>query len=198
MSIQYRTGRKADCARIAQLINIASGGVIAYMFNGLVPNQAPTEIIAHNLKQDREPYSYKNVIVAEDGGEIVGMALSFPADYHQIIDEMRQFFPKERLAHLQYFYAARVENSLFLDALCVDEAFRRKGIGGQLIVLTKQKARRSGYDWLSLIVFTDNHAAKRAYYKSGFEVVEKVILQPHERIPHEGGCLLMKCPISET
>ena len=198
MNIQYRTGRKADCARIAQLINIASGGVIEYMFNGLVPNQTSTEIIAHNIKSDHEPYSYKNVIVAEDNGKIVGLALSFPAEYHQITDEMRQFFPKERLAHLQYFYAARVESSSFLDALCVDEAYQRKGIGSQLIALTKQKARQNGYDWLSLIVFADNQTAQGVYQKNGFEVVEKVTLQRHEHIPHEGGCMLMKCHTSET
>lgn len=98
----------------------------------------------------------------------------------------------------QYFYAARVENSLFLDALCVDEAYLRKGIGSQLIALTKQKALQNGYELLSLIVFADNITAQGVYQKSDFEVVGKVTLQPHELIPHEGGCLLMKCQISKT
>jgi len=136
--------------------------------------------------------------VTEDNGKIVGLALSFPSDFHQITDDMRQFFPKERLSHLQYFYAVCVENSLFLDALCVDEAYQRKGVGSRLITLTKQKARLSRYDWLSLIVFADNQTAQGVYQKSDFEVVGKVILQRHEHIPHEGGCMLMKCHTSET
>lgn len=198
MNIQYRTGQKADCPKIAKFINIASGGVIAYLFNGLVPDQAPTEIIAHNLERGQDPYSYQNAIVAECKQEIVGIALSFPSDYHHITDEMRQFFPKERLSHLQDFYSARVENSLLLNALCVDEAYRRKGIGDRLIALTKAKARQSGYNWLSLIVFADNEIARRVYQKSGFETVENVTLNPREHIPHEGGCLLMKCHVNEA
>lgn len=114
MDIQYRTGRKEDCLRIARLINIASGGVVEYIFHGLVPDHTPTEIIAHNLKRDHGPYSYKNSIVAEHGQKIVGVALSFPSDHHQITEEMKQFLPKERLAHLEQFYASHVEGSLLM------------------------------------------------------------------------------------
>jgi len=59
MDIQYRTGRKEDCLRIARLINIASGGVVEYIFHGLVPDHNPTEIIAHNLKRDHERIPHK-------------------------------------------------------------------------------------------------------------------------------------------
>lgn len=196
MDIDYRSGKKADCPGIAALINIASGGVIEYLFHDLVPAQSPVEIIAYNLESDDEPYSYNNVIIAEDNGEVVGMALSFPSEYHQITEEMEQFFPPDRLNRLRPFYTANVKDSLFLDALCVHETYKQKGIGSHLIERTKQKAQENGYAFVSLIVFTDNEQAQSVYLKNGFEIVKKLPLESHTLIPHEGGCLLMKCDVS--
>ena len=192
MDITYRTARKADCVRMAELINIASGGVVEFLFHDLMPKLTPQQIVAHNLESNRGYYTYKNAIVAETENRIVGMALSFPAHFHKMTAEMRQFFPKDRLDHLTDFYAARVDDSLFLDALCVDQKWRRKGIGSKLISLTKKKAIQNGFNVLSLIVFADNTEAKSVYQHNGFEILAPVQLNSHEQIPHEGGCLLMK------
>ena len=45
------------------------------------------------------------------------------------------------------------------------------------------------------MVFADNLDAKRLYVRCGFKTVKSVELKPHALIPHEGGCLLMKCEI---
>jgi len=195
MDITYRTARKADCLRMAELINIASGGVVEFLFHDLMPELTPQQIVAHNLENDHGSHAYKNAIVAEAENRVVGMALSFPALFHKITAEMRQYFSKDRLNHLSDFYAARVDDSLFLDALCVDQRLRRKGIGGRLISLTKKKAKHIGFEILSLIVFSDNTKALSVYRHHGFEVHAPVKLDSHERIPHEGGCFLMKSSI---
>ena len=197
MDITYRTATKADCLRMAELINIASGGVVEFLFHDLMPELTPQQIIAHNLESDHGSHTYKNAIVAEAENQVVGMALSFPAHFHQITAEMRQYFSEDRLDHLSDFYAARVDDSLFLDALCVDQKRRRNGIGGKLISLTKKKAKQNGFKALSLIVFTDNIKALSVYHQHGFEVHAPVELNSHERIPHEGGCLLMKSNIND-
>jgi len=75
------------------------------------------------------PRTYKNTIVAESDEKIVGMALSIPSHFHEITEEMKEFFSEERPEHLKHFFSARVDNSLLLDTLCVDEKFRGKGIG---------------------------------------------------------------------
>ena len=198
MDITYRTAEKADCLRVAELINMASGGVVEFLFDDLMPEFTPLQIVAHNLESDQGYYTYKNAIVAQTEDRVVGMALSFPAHFHQISAEMQQFFPKDRLDHLNDFYAARVDDSLFLDALCVDQNLRRNGIGGELISLTKKKAQQNGFNLLSLIVFADNTEALSVYHRHGFEVHTPVKLDSHERIPHEGGCLLMKSRISDN
>jgi ribosomal protein S18 acetylase RimI-like enzyme len=193
MTFTYRPADKKDSARLAELINIASDGVVEYLFHDLIPGMTPVQVVAHNLENDNYPHSYKSAIVATNENDVVGMALSYPSSYHKITDEMRAFFPAERLAHFEDFYSARVENSLFLDALGVDVSHRRQGIGTRLVELTKEKARENGCEQLSLIVFADNAPALVLYKMLGFEAVEEIKLEGNEFIPHQGGCVLLRC-----
>lgn len=196
MAIQYRPGEIEDCAKIAELINIASDGVVEYLFHDLVPGMTSVSIVAHNHEKDNYPHSYKSTIVATDKNDIVGMALSYPSSYHKITDEMRNFFPADKLEHFSAFYSSRIDNTWFLDALCVIESHRRRGIGEKLISLTKEKAIENGYNSLSLIVFADNTLAIPVYESTGFKIVQKVELRKNEFIKHEDGCWLMKCEIT--
>lgn len=194
-TITYRSGRKADCRRIAELDAIASGGAIDFLFHDLVPGMTPVDVVTTELEQDRYPHTFRNVIVAQHESRIVGMALSFPAQHHTISDEMREFLPADRLAHFHHFFSSRIDGSYFLDALSVDHRFRRLGIGGKLIDLTAHKARQEGFASLSLITFADNSIARRLYAQKGFVVVRPIDLKPHKRIPHQGGCVLMNCDV---
>ena len=189
----YRNAKIEDSADLAQLSSIASAGIIDYLFHALIPGMSPVDIVAHNLEGDNYPHSYKSAVVAEYYKMVVGMILSYPSYLHGISKKMEGFFPKERLEHLKSFYSARVEGSLYIDALCVQKEFRCKGIGSGLINFIKQRAKENGHRKLSLIVLADNRDAQRLYGRHGFEVVQKVALASNEFIPHEGGCLLMRC-----
>jgi GNAT superfamily N-acetyltransferase len=193
MDITYRNGREEDCVALAEFVSIAAGGVIEFLFHDLIPGMTPLEIERKSLENVEMPRSYQNSIVAESDGTLIGAALSIPSIHHRITEEMRAFFPADRLAHLKHLFSSRVENSLLLDALCVAEKARGLGVGTQLISLTKEKAVNNGFKRLSLIVFADNTNARRLYEQCGFEVVENIEVKPHALIPHEGGCFLMRC-----
>jgi ribosomal protein S18 acetylase RimI-like enzyme len=195
MAFKFRSAEKADCAKIAELINMASDGVVEYLFHDLIPEMTPVQIMAYNLEKDNYPHSYKSAIVAADGPNVVGMALSYPSSYHKITDEMIGFFPKERLEHLSDFYSSHVSDSWFLDALGVDVTCRRKGIGTKLIELTKERAKDNGYGIISLIAFADNSPALALYKVHGFQVVQEIDLEGNDYIPHHEGCLLLKSNI---
>lgn len=188
----YRQGKKEDSSRIAELDNIASDGAIEFLFHDLIPNMSPEQIVASNLKNDSYPHSYRSTIIAEHKKEIIGMSLSFPGTFHRITKDMRDFFPEDRIRHFQHFFSAPVHDSYFLNALCVDKKFRKKGTGSKLIELTKTKAIKEGFNSLCLLVFKDNISAQKVYQKNGFEIVDKIELNPHKLMPHEGGCILMK------
>jgi hypothetical protein len=89
-------------------MDIASDGVMEYLFHSLVPGMTPVQVIAHNHENDNFPHSYKSAIVATDKSDIVGIALSYPSSYHKITDEMRSFFLTDRLEHFSAFYSSRV------------------------------------------------------------------------------------------
>jgi ribosomal protein S18 acetylase RimI-like enzyme len=195
MKLKYRPAEKADSEKLAELITIASDGVVDFLFHDLVPGMTPVQVIAHNLENDYYPHSYRSAVVAAEETDVVGMALSYPSSYHKITDEMKRFFPVDRLEHLRHFYSSRVENSWYLDTLCVDENHRKKRIGMKLISLTKETAVENGFNALSLIVFSQNRMAISLYENTGFEIVQKVELKGNQFIKHEDGCLLMKCEI---
>ena len=195
MNVIYRAGRKEDSYRIAELDYIASGGAAEYLFHDLVPDSTPIQVIANGLENDLYPHSYRSAIVAESNDEVVGMSLSFPAKFHRIDDEMRNFFPSERLEHFKEFFSARVDDSYLIDAICVDKEHRNKGIGETLLKKTIKKAHNEEYSLLSLIVFADNLSAIKLYVEHGFTIVREVELKEDLLIPHKGGCLLMKAEI---
>ncbi len=196
MEIQYREGREDDCQRLAELMNIASGGVLEFLFQDLTPGLTPVQAVARNLRRDKQPYTFRNALVAERDGSILGMALSYASRYHGVTDGMRGFFPADRLKVLEDFYASRVEESLYLDTIAVDAASRSHGVGRQLIALVKERAMEKGLESVSLIAFADNIRALRLYERLGFQVVKRIRLEADERIPHEGGCLLLNSAIA--
>ncbi len=195
MTVIYREGRKEDSSEIARLDNIASDGAMEFLFHDLIPDMSPVQIVASNLENDSYPHSYRSAIIAEYKGTIIGMSLSFPGKYHRITGEMKNFFPQDRIDHFKVFFSAPVKDSYFLDAICVEEDFRSKGIGSILIKQTKIKAINEGYDSLCLLLFKDNSKAQRLYKRNGFEVIGRINLAAHELMPHEGGCLLMKADL---
>ena len=196
MGVNYRAGERKDSEKLAELINDASDGVVEYLFHNLVPGMTPIQVVAYNLENENYPHSYRNAIVAAEEPDVIGMAISYPSSYHKITDEMRRFFPADRLEHFSHFYSSRIENSWFIDALCVVESHRGRGIGEKLISLSKEMAILNGYNALSLIVFADNALAIPVYERTGFEVVQQVELRGNDFIKHEDGCLLMKYEIS--
>ena len=47
--ISYRMAKKTECESLAEMINLASGNVVDYLFHDLVPDMTPVQIIAGNL-----------------------------------------------------------------------------------------------------------------------------------------------------
>ncbi len=107
--IHYRPAEKHDSPALANFINTASDGVVGHLFHNLIPGLTAVQVVCHDLENDHQPHSCKNAIVAVDGDTVVGAALSYSSSCHEITGQTRQFIPADRLAHLEDFYASRVE-----------------------------------------------------------------------------------------
>jgi ribosomal protein S18 acetylase RimI-like enzyme len=198
MTITYRTGKPEDCRDIANLMDQASGGIIEYLYHDLFVELKPAEFVANNLLKSEYPYNYNSAIVAEKDGKVVGVSYSYPSSYHGLTKSTKDLLPHDRQDHLADFFSARIENSWFLDSLGVDASCRKLGIGDRLLKMTIHRAREKGFNSMSLLVFADNKKATRLYRKNGFIIAEKVEVQRHRLIPHDGGCLLMKKDLELT
>ncbi|HOD15255.1 MAG TPA: GNAT family N-acetyltransferase [Spirochaetota bacterium] len=194
MIITYRDACPEDCPAIAGLDRIAAGGVLDFLYRDLVPGMSPVELAAEILSHDDESYSFRNARVAETGGEVAGMLISYHSSHHALSDTITDYFPRDRIDHIRVLFTAKVPESLYIDSLAVHAPWRRHGIGGELLAHAARKARGMGLDTLSLITFADNKIAHRLYGKYGFKLVQQLPLHPHELIPHRGGIYVMAAP----
>ena len=67
-------------------------------------------------------------------------------------------------------------NGLFLSHLCVDEDYRNKGIGTQMIKKVINKAKQSNKDHVMLLVKKKNKKAIHLYEKLGFKKYQEGIM----------------------
>ncbi len=191
MDIVYRNAQNNDCPMLAEFIYYASDGVLDYLFKDTIPDLTVTQLLTFGLEDEQRYNSYKGVIVAEYNHSIIGMIQAYSNMHHKIDDEMRSFIPGERLEQFKDFYDSRVDNSLLINAMYVDEKFRRKGIANKLISMVKEEARSMDFDKLSLFVLSDNLPAQKLYHSNGFKIVKEIVFNDSAKINHEGGFNLM-------
>ncbi|MCP4137076.1 MAG: GNAT family N-acetyltransferase [bacterium] len=192
MYITCEPAQKEESPRIAELINIASYGLVEFMFHDLVPGLTPVQLVAFSLAEDKNHHTYRNAVVARSNGTIAGMIFAYSSEFKGLDEETRSLVPQERLDHIMEVFTKTVPGSLYIDALCVDEQYRGRGIGTALLSSARDRARDEGYNSLSLIVMAHNERALSVYKKFGFKTVDTVAVKPHELIPQEGGAYLVR------
>lgn len=70
MDILYRKGKVEDCLKIAEGIDRASGGIVEFLFHGLLKDSTAAETMADFLQgRYRLWETYENAIVAECQGD---------------------------------------------------------------------------------------------------------------------------------
>ncbi len=68
----------------------------------------------------------------------------------------------------------------FIDEFYLQPAFRRQGIGSQVLVAIKQQARQMEINALHLEVARNNHRARKLYAAAGFEARDRYLLMSAE------------------
>jgi len=178
---------------LAEYIYHASDGLLDYLFEGIIPGLTVIQVLTHGLTDAARYNSYRSVLVAEHKHHIIGLIQAYPAIYHQIDDEMRNFIPGERLETLSGFYRSGIDNSLLINAMFVAKEFRCRGIGAALLALVKSQAKTMGFRKLSLFVLADNLIAQNVYYANGFKRINKIDFRDGAKINHAGGFYSMVC-----
>lgn len=163
-----------------------------YLLDGVVPDVEPDQLLAVNVAEENTALSYENAVVVETAAGVQGVLVAYPFEEFNISSTMEMFVPKERLDHVRELYAHRLEHSLYIHALSVDEELGGMGMGRTFLDLSYEIAADRGFDNVSLHVWKDNQRACSLYKSNGFVGVEDIAIDRHALIPHDGGMLLMK------
>jgi ribosomal protein S18 acetylase RimI-like enzyme len=199
----FRAATLDDCYAIAQLFSIASDGVSNYIWSTLTsdyPGLSLLEIGAKRYTNEESLFSYKNCMLAEREGEILGMMLTFP------IEESEEAItpePPEPIAEVTTTpepdvmapYALEAPGTWYICALAVFPEFRGQGIGTQFLAIAHQQAAERNIQQLSLLCFEQNTGALKLYQRNGFQEIDRAKVVPHPLIHYTGDILLMTAPV---
>ncbi|MBW4551926.1 MAG: GNAT family N-acetyltransferase [Aphanocapsa sp. GSE-SYN-MK-11-07L] len=191
--ITYQPAQPDQSEVIAGYIIMAGGEFFDFLLANFVPGLTPKQIVAEQVAAEAGEFSYRYIEVALDGGQVVGIVNSYPAQELKLSPEMAASLPRDRLEILREFMTTCVEDSWYLSILAVAPNYRQQGIGGQFIDLVKQKAKNQGFSSLSLTTWADNRQAIRLYQQHEFQIIQHRQIALHPLLPDHGGFLLLEC-----
>lgn len=202
--VTFRRARRADSHAIAKLFQIASEGVSDYVWSLMAdeyPGMPVIEIGARRYARDGVDFSYENTLVAEHGGQVVGMMLSYvmpprPANENAAPQDTANDNTPRPMAGvsaddvdpvLQPLGELECDGSLYISGLALHADWRGRGLGTRFLAAARRRAMEAGLDKLSLIAFEKNPGAVRLYEREGFRITDSRELVRHPMIHVDGG-----------
>lgn len=184
-----RPARLDDCGDIARLFLIASDGLADYIWRRIAPAGASLlEVGRRRYERDGVDFSYRNCLVAEQGGRVVAMVHSYP------------MMPREETANgggerpdpvLQPYAELEDPGSLYVAGLAVYPEHRGRSLGRRLMAEVRARAEALGLPRVSLICFERNEMAMLLYRRLGFVEVDRRSVVPHPSLHHRDGDALL-------
>ncbi len=190
--VVFRPARKDECRTIARLYSISSDGLSDYIWTSLArPGEDILDVGEKRYSNEDLLFSYKNCLVAEHDGEVIGMLVAFPMHPAENPGAASDTDPV-----LVPYTILEKDRSYYIMGVAVFPEYRGRGIGTRFLELAAEKALEYGLPQLSLIVFEQNEGAKRLYERHGFYEIMREKIVPHELIHYTGYALLMVKDVS--
>jgi ribosomal protein S18 acetylase RimI-like enzyme len=192
--INLRAAQPEDTSKIAPLMIEAGNGLYEFLFEGFGPKSALVHIIEGVVSADKEPYGFRNCLIAEQDGQFAGFANAFPAK--SVRDQDPGAIPQERWDHIAPLGEIMDWESFLLNSLGVLPSHRGQGVGDALIKGVLTEAKQLGFQNVTLQVWEGNEAARQLYERHGFAVVSTADLKSHSLLPGTR-ILLMRHKLAE-
>lgn len=181
----FRQAGPEDSRTIAELYQMAAGGVADYMWSGMAEaGESILDVGERRFARTGEDYSFQNCHVATRDGGILGMIHAYPM--REATDPGDDFDPVLR----PYAELERVP-SLYIAGIAVYPDYRGQGIGEALMTSFSGHDLGEGLSEHSLIAFEENAGAVRLYERLGYAIVDRRPIVPHHFIQYAGDALLM-------
>jgi len=189
-----RPARLDDCADIARLFLIASDGLAEYVWSRVAPAGTPLlEVGRRRYARDGVDFSYRNCLVAEENGRVVGMMHSYPMlprDAARSADDANGT-DEQPDPVLHPYVELEDPGSLYVAGLAVYPEHRGRSLGRRLMAEARARAERLGLPRVSLICFQRNERAMQLYRRLGFVAVDRRPVVPHPCLEYRDGDALL-------
>jgi len=193
-----RQATPKDAKAIAELVVIASGGMVEFLLHDLIPHVSPLQMVEQKFAGDEMPFCYKCTTVVEIDGKVIGILHAHSNDYNTLPDpDEEALIPFERLNHIVTpMFKNPVKNSFYIQSLAVFPEFRHKGIGTRLLDVVEEMAKKEHFDNITLHAWADNQEAIKLYLNKGYKIMRDIYIQEAPLLPHKSGMVLMQRKIS--
>ena len=186
-----REAHKSDAAELAKLIDYAGEGLPLYLWRLMAaPGEDPWEIGRQRAARDTGGFSYRNSVVAEVDGKVVGALVGYPvADEPEAIDPDStppMFVPLRELENL-------APGTWYVNSVAVFPEARGLGLGSALMRCAERTASDLGLRGISLIVSDANDGARRLYERLGYrETGSRPMVKEQWQNPGENWVLMIR------
>ena len=179
-----------DLRHLAQFAISAHGGLEEALYGGLLSGRSVESFLEPEFAQSGSTAFYRNHWIAEHDGEVAGGIHAFPYD-NFANDQHDPEIPEQRYAVLQPFDNLPAAGTYHVSTLAVSPAFRKQGIGSDLLTFACNRARALEFPDISLYVFAQNAGALALYEKSGFKRAGRKPVVDHPSLRYSGELFLM-------
>jgi len=170
MNITIRQAQPADAELAAPLIIDAIGDIAKRMTGETEWDKVEQELCVLFKREDNR-HSHLYTYIAELDGKVAGtMVLYAGADAPKLDRNLSEWLANKG-ATSSVVDAESLADELYIDTVCIDPAFRGKGIGTKLFEYAEEVAKQVNSAKLSLNVETEKEPAIRLYKRLGYEIV---------------------------
>ncbi|MDK2780251.1 MAG: hypothetical protein PWP61_548 [Trichococcus sp.] len=175
-----RKAQKEDCPELYDLIHEIFVDMELPLLDLLDPDVLKAAVV-RAMHEDVYRFSYRNGLVYEEEGEILGCCFGYPGASEPIIDAaLRTAFEEMQITGPRLFPDSETfAGEWYLDSIVTKQAARGKGVAHQLLQALPTLATAAGETVIGLNCDKDNLQAKKLYEKVGFRTVSERILSSH-------------------
>lgn len=167
--VSYRSARKEDAKEIAGFLLSAWPVEVFLEMSEDLTEDGLKDIVAGYVESEDTIYSYRNTIVAEVDGRLVGAITGYDGSRFQemkrpVVEDLKRRFGDVPYASVQ----ETGPGEFYLDSIGVSPDMRSHGIGSGLFRAMIGRAASMGHPVAGLLVDNGNPKAEALYRRLGF------------------------------
>lgn len=179
--LMIRRARSEDCPQLYDLLLEIFQDMELTVLEKVPPAEL-RRIVVKSMQEDPYRYSYRNGLVFEAEGEIIGCAFGYPGELEPKLSKpldrkLASFNDGKPLPF--YEDAETFPGEWYLDSLVTKRGHRGKGVARRLMEQLPHLARSHGERIIGLNCEQDNHIAKQFYQSVGFRTTSERRLSGH-------------------